>query len=103
MPDLVAHHRGELGLVGEVREPPDGDENTGGGGVMRRTHEGHEAKEMTVGAVYMVLLSLLLFFFPAINGLAGGLAGGYRVGEVRRALLAAIAPAVVLALALWLI
>lgn len=34
----------------------------------------------------MVGLSLGLFFLPFVNGLAGGLAGGYRLGTVRRAL-----------------
>jgi hypothetical protein len=51
----------------------------------------------------MVVLSLLLFFVPLINGFIGGLVGGYKVGTVKRALVAAILPAIVVAIGLWLI
>lgn len=51
----------------------------------------------------MVVITLLLFFLPLINGLVGGFVGGYKVGTVGRALLAAILPAIVAALGLWII
>lgn len=55
------------------------------------------------GSLWMIGLTLLLFFLPLLNGLIGGLVGGYKVGGVRRALLAAILPAVVVAAGLWII
>jgi hypothetical protein len=55
------------------------------------------------GSVWMVAITLALFFAPGVNGLIGGLVGGYLVGGVKRALLAAILPAVVAAVALWLL
>jgi hypothetical protein len=56
-----------------------------------------------VGSLWMIGISLALFFLPLINGVIGGLVGGYKVGGVGRALLAAILPAVVVALGLWII
>ena len=35
-------------------------------------------------AVVMVVISLVLFFIPLINGLVAGLVGGYMTGSVRR-------------------
>jgi hypothetical protein len=51
----------------------------------------------------MIGLTLLLFFLPLINGIIGGAVGGYKVGNTKRALLAAILPAAVVAVGLWLI
>jgi hypothetical protein len=56
-----------------------------------------------VGAAWMVLVSLLLFFLPLVNGLIGGFVGGYKVGGVTRALGAALLPAAVVAAGLWLL
>ncbi len=50
----------------------------------------------------MVFLSLALFFVPLVNGLIAGAVGGYKVGGVGRALVAAILPAVVVAGGLWI-
>ncbi len=58
---------------------------------------------LVVGSLWMVGLTLLLFWLPLVNGLVGGLVGGYRVGTVGRALSAAILPAVVVAIGLWLL
>jgi hypothetical protein len=55
------------------------------------------------GSLWMVVISLGLFFLPAINGLVGGLVGGYKAGSVPRALVAALLPAVVLSFGLWLL
>lgn len=55
------------------------------------------------GALWMVGISLALFFLPAINGLIGGFVGGYKVGSVGRALAAAVLPAVFVAVGLWIL
>ena len=43
---------------------------------------------VVAGAVWMVVLSLALFFVPGLNGLIAGLVGGYLVGSPGRALAA---------------
>lgn len=58
---------------------------------------------VVLGSLLMVGVSLVLFFVPIVNGLLGGLAGGYLVGTVKRALLAAVLPAVVVAAGLWIL
>lgn len=55
------------------------------------------------GAVLMIVISALLFFLPAINGFVGGLVGGYKVGSLGRAIMAALLPALVLAAFVWLV
>lgn len=55
------------------------------------------------GSLWMMGVSLALFFLPPINGLIGGAVGGYRVGSMRRALMAAVLPTVVVASGLWLL
>lgn len=62
-----------------------------------------ERSSMITGALWMTGISIALFFIPAINGLVGGLVGGYKIGHVRRALIASLIPAAVVALATWLI
>jgi hypothetical protein len=58
---------------------------------------------IVAGTLWMVFLSLLLFFFPLINGFVGGLVGGYKVGTVGRALSAAVLPAALIAVGLWVL
>ncbi|HWM86825.1 MAG TPA: hypothetical protein VNO33_13325, partial [Kofleriaceae bacterium] len=60
-----------------------------------------ERRSILVGSLWMVFLSLALFFVPALNGLIAGLVGGYKVGSIGRALVAAILPAIVVAGGLW--
>jgi hypothetical protein len=55
------------------------------------------------GSIWMVAITLALFFAPGVNGLIGGLVGGYKVGGVGRALGAAVLPAIVAAIGLWLL
>jgi hypothetical protein len=62
-----------------------------------------ERSSIVAGSLWMVGLTLVLFFLPLINGLVGGLVGGYKVGGVKRALTAALLPALVVAVALWII
>lgn len=61
------------------------------------------ADSIFAGALWMVSITLILFFLPAINGFIGGLVGGYKVGSVKRAMMAAVLPAVVVAAAMWII
>jgi hypothetical protein len=66
-----------------------------------RPHD--ERSSVFSGSLWMVGISLALFFLPAINGFVGGLVGGYKVGGSGRALTAAILPAIVVGLGLWLL
>lgn len=54
------------------------------------------------GSLWMIGVSLVLFFIPMLNGLIGGFVGGYRVGSVKKAMMAAFLPALVIAVGLWL-
>lgn len=56
---------------------------------------------VVVGSLWMIGLTLVLFFLPLVNGLIGGFVGGYKVGSVGRALAAAVLPAIVAAFGLW--
>jgi hypothetical protein len=51
----------------------------------------------------MLVISMILFFAPAINGLVGGLVGGYKAGSAGRGLAAAVLPAVVVGLLSWIL
>ena len=62
-----------------------------------------ERTNVFLAAVWMVVISLLLFFVPLVNGLIGGAIGGYKAGSIKRGLVAAIIPAVVVAIGLWLV
>ncbi|MFW7377265.1 MAG: hypothetical protein ACOH5I_00475 [Oligoflexus sp.] len=56
-----------------------------------------------IGAIWMFGLTMVLFFLPVINGLIGGLVGGYKIGSPGRAILAAILPAILASGGLWLL
>lgn len=56
-----------------------------------------------VSSLWMVGVSLVLFFLPALNGLIGGIVGGYKAGTVSRAVAAAVLPAVVVGLGMWVL
>jgi hypothetical protein len=58
---------------------------------------------VVAGSLWMIGLTLALFFLPLVNGLVGGFVGGYKVGGVGRALIAALLPAIVVAVALWIV
>jgi hypothetical protein len=64
---------------------------------------GRHRSSVVGGSLWMIGISLALFFLPAINGFLGGLIGGYKVGGAGRALGAAILPAVIVGLGLWLL
>lgn len=60
-----------------------------------------ERSSVIGSSVWMIGVSLVLFFLPAINGLIGGVVGGYKAGTVRRAISAAILPAVIVFFGVW--
>lgn len=62
-----------------------------------------EGSSLAGGAFWMVVISLALFFMPLVNGLIGGFVGGYMVGTPKRGLIAAVLPAVVVAIATWIL
>lgn len=62
-----------------------------------------DRSNVVVGSAWMVGLALLFFWLPAINGLLGGVVGGYKVGTLGRALAAAVLPAILVALGMWLL
>jgi hypothetical protein len=55
------------------------------------------------GSLWMVGITLALFFLPAVNGLIGGMVGGYLVGTAKKAIIAAVLPAMAAAVGLWMI
>jgi hypothetical protein len=57
-------------------------------------------RALVTGASWMTVLGTVLFFLPALGALIAGLVGGYLMGGARRALAAAVLPAVLLAL-IW--
>ena len=58
---------------------------------------------LLVCALWMIGISLLLFFLPLINGLIGGAVGGYKAGSATRGLGAAVLPAIVAGIGIWLL
>jgi hypothetical protein len=68
----------------------------------RMAMEGNRHVSVWVGAAWMIGISLLLFFVPAINGLIAGAVGGYLVGSMSRALTAAVLPALIVAMGFWI-
>lgn len=58
---------------------------------------------LVVCALWMVIISVLLFFLPVINGLIGGGVGGYMAGSARRGLGAAVLPAIAAGIGIWLL
>jgi len=60
-------------------------------------------KNVWIGSLWMVAITMGLFFLPALNGLIAGTVGGYMVGSTKRALLAAVIPGFVAAAGLWVL
>lgn len=55
------------------------------------------------GALWMLILAILLSWLPLLGPLVAGFVGGRIVGEEKRALAVALIPAILLAGVLWLI
>lgn len=58
---------------------------------------------LIVCSLWMIGISLILFFLPAINGLIGGGVGGYKAGSVGRGLGAAVLPAIIVGAGIWVL
>jgi len=56
---------------------------------------------MIMGMIWMLVLSLLLFWLPAFGSLIAGIVGGKGAGGVVSGILAALLPGILLALALF--
>jgi hypothetical protein len=54
------------------------------------------------GAVWMFLISVLLFWLPVAGALIAGLVGGKKAGGVGAAIVAALLPAIIVGIALFL-
>lgn len=63
----------------------------------------YKQTSLFVCALWMIGISLLLFFLPALNGLIGGGVGGYKAGSIGRGLGAAVLPAIVVGIGLWVL
>lgn len=58
-------------------------------------------ENLVTAALWMIVVTLSLFFLPVLSGVFGGMAGGYLAGSWRRGLIAGIVPAVVIAIGMW--
>jgi len=67
------------------------------------TSDRENKKNVFIGGAWMVVITVGLFFLPALNGLIGGVVGGYMVGSTKRAILAAVIPAMIAAAGLWVL
>lgn len=56
-----------------------------------------------VCALWMIVISMLLFFLPVVNGLIGGAVGGYKAGSAMRGLGAAVLPAIISGIGIWVL
>ena len=65
--------------------------------------EARAETSLFICALWMVGISLVLFFIPALNGLIGGAVGGYKAGSVKRGLSAAVLPAIIAGLGIWVL
>lgn len=52
-------------------------------------------------SLWMIVLSILLFWMPILGPVVAGLVGGWFAGTIGRAVLASLVPAVLLALLIW--
>lgn len=64
---------------------------------------GRGETSLVVCALWMIGISLVLFFLPALNGLIGGAVGGYKAGSAMRGVGAAILPAIVSGIGIWIL
>lgn len=63
----------------------------------------YRRSSLFVSMLWMIVISMLLFFLPAINGLVGGGVGGYKAGSAGRGLGAAILPAAIVGASIWVL
>jgi hypothetical protein len=67
------------------------------------TTDSENNQNVIMGSIWMVAITIGLFFLPALNGLIAGTVGGYMVGSTKRALMAAVIPAFIAAGGLWVL
>jgi hypothetical protein len=65
--------------------------------------KGHRKSSLIASSLWMIAISLILFFVPVVNGFIGGLVGGYKAGTTLRGIEAALIPALVVALGLGIL
>ena len=53
------------------------------------------------GMLWMLLVSILLFWLPGIGGLIAGIVGGMKAGGILKGLLAAVLPSIILGILLF--
>ncbi|MDA8216579.1 MAG: hypothetical protein M0Z94_03080 [Dehalococcoidales bacterium] len=64
---------------------------------------GREHGSVLAGALWMIVLGILLFWLPAIGPFVAGFVGGRVAGSVGGALLAALLPALIVAAAVFVV
>ena len=57
---------------------------------------------IVAGAVWMFVISVLLFWLPVVGSLIAGVVGGKKAGGVGAAIIAALLPAIIVGIALFL-
>jgi hypothetical protein len=55
------------------------------------------------GSIWMMVVSVVLFFLPGVNGFVGGVIGGARSGDAWSAFRASVLPALVTTILLWFV
>jgi hypothetical protein len=65
--------------------------------------KGHHRSSLFAASLWMIVISLVLFFVPVINGFIGGLVGGYKAGTALRGVEAALIPALIVAAGLGIL
>jgi hypothetical protein len=63
----------------------------------------HRKGSVIAGAVWMLVISLLLFWLPLLGPLLAGFVGGKRAGGVGRAIAAVFLPAVIIGFVVFLL
>lgn len=56
---------------------------------------------ITMGMIWMFIISLLLFWLPGIGSLIAGIVGGKRAGGIMAGIMAAMLPGIVVGIALF--
>ncbi len=65
--------------------------------------EAAQQKHIVAGSFWMLGVTMALFFFPVVNGIIGGVIGGYKVGSTKNAIMASILPAIAAGFLLWIV
>jgi len=85
--------------MGAIRRQREEVLETGEPEIREEARENH----LVWASLWMTGIPLLFFFLPVVNGLAGGIVGGFRAGSTKSAFLASILPAMAVAFLLWML